>query len=132
MQLLIIYAAPDSLQILIKSYPNGLIALDARNPISWASVSALASDLPPEVLGKAFEASSEGADLLQQWLKALEQHHRINKIKVEMEKERKRVGWMKWKYWVWQDKRRGTRRAWERLGERVAVRMEQEGMRAKL
>lgn len=121
--------APDFLRIHFEPDPNGAIALDSRNHLTWASAPAMASD---SASGKALaeasmEVSTEHQDLLRLWLEALEQHHRIHRIKVEMAKEKKKVGWARWKYWMWKDKRQGTRRAWERLGKRLEERMEKKG-----
>lgn len=44
-----------------------------------------------------------------------------------MEKEKKRIGRLRWAYWQWVDSKQGTRLAEERLGERVEVRREEAG-----
>lgn len=51
-------------------------------------------------------------------------HHfaQLEKIKNEMEKEKKRIGKLRWMYWKWVDGKQGTRLAEERLGKRVECR----------
>lgn len=60
---------------------------------------------------------------------ALQHFAEVEKIKNEMEKEKKRIGRLRWSYWKWMDGKQGTRLAEERLGERVEVRREEEGGR---
>lgn len=57
---------------------------------------------------------------------ALQHFARIEKIKNEMEKEKKRIGKLRWTYWKWVDGKQGTRLAEERLVERVECRREEE------
>ena len=44
-----------------------------------------------------------------------------------MDREKKRVGYLTWKWWRWCDRRNGTRRAEERIGKRVQERMVRDG-----
>lgn len=60
---------------------------------------------------------------------AIQHFAQVEKIKNEMEKEKKRIGRLRWRYWKWMDGKQGTRLAEERLGERVEVRREEEGGR---